>query len=681
LNTFLAFLFLLLAGMCNADAASFATCGERKLLYDPSSQQCREGAIYPAGWELCLKDNKTSSPYNPADQQCFEGVIYRIGLERCPADQKPFNPYSPATHTCFERTVYPIGMERCHVPNSSRWTLYDPKFMKCFEGGTFSNKLEVCRYTNGSGWTVYDPLRSWCNAGRVVEGASPTTNDGKATSAPADQREFATFVGAPAVQNSLIADIKSTAADDAMNKFLNAKCEAISNYHVIWYNEKPLPKNWDDNRPKPYKEAADCSKGMPITYATTIKGISTLEKMTVAENALSQFPVLEIFNPVKNPHQYLLFIVTDGTGNMGEQFIGPEGVESGRYARESCLDKIRGFQSNNYFKNVKLPSNPRILFNQVALAGQKNVRTIYVRGVGTTPNRLIFDVWDQVTGGADLAAQVNAAMLEAEAVISEVKRGDSQAEFVFVTSGFSRGAAAARLLNNRIFDDGLRDMKKTVILDKRSFIGEIIDNAVDVSTFIAPQVAAVTGLPDLWKTITDSTHVPTGQINIGKRQANIGATVLFDTVVSLHLKGNEHGMLLKVKENLKIPQVIPQALHIVAENEYRAEFQLTPIEGAKKLIYGPKNASVQEGEDQRNLLEIPMPGAHSDIGGTYTTDGISAVTLRMTINYLNRLGIKTAPLHSLYEPNVANYVIHDSRYCPELPFLEQLEVTRGNEEL
>ena len=378
--------------------------------------------------------------------------------------------------------------------------------------------------------------------------------------------------------------------------------------------------NFSSNRPID-SIAADCTLGKKITQDTRINGINLTQKLVSIGKLSDEQNVIRIFNPVANPHQYLIFIVTDGTGNTGEQFI-PE--RSGRYKPESCLGMVENINSKSTGQEfVKLPSNPRILFNQIAIDKQKNVVALYERGVGTDPN-VGNDPTTDITNGISSAGgtsgvitQVNNTMRRVRSTIEALRATDPLAGFVFVTAGFSRGAAAARIINHRLIGD--KELRRLL-----------------------------------------------------KNDAIVGATILFDTVASF----NNPVFANLLTQELSVPSQVLQGIHITAENEYRSGFPLTPVPGASVVSYLPNGSAVVNKGSFQNFLEFSVPGAHSDIGGTYTTDGISAFTLEIAMKYLDKLGIQYQPLHPVFQPNLESFAIHDSRFCADVAFEKQILESR-----
>lgn len=362
--------------------------------------------------------------------------------------------------------------------------------------------------------------------------------------------------------------------------------------------------------------AADCTPGKLIDPASPLSGR--------VWNALAQVKARQVTRTVNpgDPDEYLVFIVTDGTGNHGKQFINDPKTsaadEDVRYTPDQCRGQRLEIEQASGMLYTQYPTNSRVLYNTVLTHHRHNLIAVYQRGVGTAPNdwSVIRNFISSGTTGLtslDFLRVADKAYAEAVAGINAAYQRNPRARFVFVTSGFSRGAAAARLINNRLRDLGVPDRQRP------------------------------------------------GKYIVAPGTARIGASVLYDTVVSL-----DNGWFsinpFKKSPAFAIPRGV-QALHIVAENEYRDAFPLTLAGGA-------------------NVHQVWVPGAHSDIGGTYTTDGISAVTLQMGLHYLHAAGVLVGEpdqdydLLPSYLPNPRRFAIHDSRYVADQPFDRTLETQR-----
>lgn len=73
----------------------------------------------------------------------------------------------------------------------------------------------------------------------------------------------------------------------------------------------------------------------------------------------------------------------------------------------------------------------------------------------------------------------------------------------------------------------------------------------------------------------------------------------------------------------------------------------------------------QDDRVNRNWLEIGLPGAHSDVGGSYNNE-YSRIPLSMGYQYLQRLGAPMKPLGNYAPPSLddPDLKLYDSRYLP-----------------
>ena len=183
--------------------------------------------------------------------------------------------------------------------------------------------------------------------------------------------------------------------------------------------------------------------------------------------------------------------------------------------------------------------------------------------------------------------------------INEVKTANPKAEVVLVVTGFSRGSTAARAFVNE--------------LNKR-------------------------GVPDL------SSQQPDGSYARQHPAPRIGVMVLFDTVASVGIPGNSinNGM------DLSIPANAENVLHLTAGDEKRTFF---PLDSAKDPAR----------PDDPRIAEIELPGAHSDVGGSYPNP-YSQIPLQMALQYMQERGVDVTPMapEEIVDPNRPDLRLHDS---------------------
>ncbi|WP_297504712.1 DUF2235 domain-containing protein [Ferrovum sp.] len=343
-----------------------------------------------------------------------------------------------------------------------------------------------------------------------------------------------------------------------------------------------------------------------------------------AQLKISHANVTNIYK--SDPHSYLIFIASDGTGKNSSAIMDMTGQALVDYlnplikSRIQCLNEREKLRKIDLSKLVvqgvpeQFPSNLALLAWLVKHSSDDHVRVIYSWGVGADQHASLVKNTNNSATGDTLMNQVNDAYNNASKEVLEIHAKDPNASFVFVTTGFSRGAAAARILNNMILDRGFLDHYEYIIQPGKAEIGV----SLLYDTVITQRQDILHG-----KAINDSTNISQ---KIDSRAYEISSKIL-------------------------------QVLQISARNEYRKGFELKQAIG-------------------RNVIEISLPGSHSDIGGGYGFHGISAVTLKMGISFLSKAGVPMGILPSNFMPISSDYVIHDSRKFPIIPFDEQLKLPR-----
>lgn len=176
--------------------------------------------------------------------------------------------------------------------------------------------------------------------------------------------------------------------------------------------------------------------------------------------------------------------------------------------------------------------------------------------------------------------------------IQKLNQGKRIATLTLDVFGFSRGAAAARSFVNRIEKapkNGITDADAAVYLSnshlphsERQWIIEAMSKMISEGKNV-----------NLRKYLNDS--------NIKIEKIIVRFLGIFDTVSSF-APGSFVDMNFDndVKElGLSIPKDVKKVVHLVAADEYRLNFSMTSITHSKQMI------------------ELILPGAHSDIGGGY----------------------------------------------------------------
>lgn len=264
---------------------------------------------------------------------------------------------------------------------------------------------------------------------------------------------------------------------------------------------------------------------------------SRAARLAALPEHLPDIETLERVISPAQPNHYLILISFDGTGNYPDIIhVKNNATINIRYPEkcagylESESDRKFGFQIN------ALETNPRLLFDQVVTAGYDHAKVIYHAGVGTgiqyAPKELrhIINIVQQGVGfGMESAVEEN--MEEMWSGINEIRRINNSAVIYIVTTGFSRGAASARLFNHQFYVEKRKEEAKY-------------------------------------------------------RGINIYASILYDTVSTQYPKFDHLAL-----KNFDTPKEIRRVYHFVAENEYRPTFRGHP---AKKRADGSCAKNVTE---------------------------------------------------------------------------------------
>lgn len=202
--------------------------------------------------------------------------------------------------------------------------------------------------------------------------------------------------------------------------------------------------------------------------------------------------------------------------------------------------------------------------------------------------------------GAGLQRRIDAAYDNLVQQVNDAKRANPQAEVVLVISGFSRGATAARVFSNE--------------LERR-------------------------GVPDL----SSARGFGRGYSRMHETP-RIGVMILFDTVASLGIPGNN----INNGVDLSIPPSAENVLHLTANDEKRSMFPLSSaVDPARP--------------DDARITEIGLPGAHGDIGGGYNNP-YTSLPKQIAHQYMLDRGVHVRPLDpaSMVEPDDPNLRLHDT---------------------
>lgn len=252
-------------------------------------------------------------------------------------------------------------------------------------------------------------------------------------------------------------------------------------------------------------------------------------------------------------------------------------------------------------------TNPDVL--QELLDNSTSVSSLYRSGVGTD-------------GGLDkLNYPGGDGSSERTEEAYDLFRGQAQAwhkenpdvDIYVSMAGFSRGASSARHFANLVYERGIpaEDAQANRVLVGHENHGR---NMVPV-----------------YEITYDKYIIPPGEVRLD-------TMLLYDAVAT----GQTQSMKLAVPpvEDLKI-------LHLTANDELRNQFDL-------QSVIDPKN-----GFDPR-LYEFGLPGAHSDLGGGYADNWLSARYLELGHTFLKQNGVplRDIPAEHQVSPDAVG-VIHD----------------------
>lgn len=295
--------------------------------------------------------------------------------------------------------------------------------------------------------------------------------------------------------------------------------------------------------------------------------VEQLAKYDQAIKALSEFRV-PILVDGKNPHDRLIVVAFDGTGN-------------------------------NKFTDPEHATNVAKIYDQIEEArhsGNRQLYAYYVEGPGTQANGL--------TSASDSAfgytyrEKIERAYVDVVRKANEWRAIDPEATTHVHSIGFSRGASQAAGFTRYLHDRGIPDLSSRV-------------------------------------------RAPDGSFSYGRYLAEPGQTIqtvgLFDPVATG----------VPMQYDRRLPPSVVSGFQITAADERRFTF--------------PSDQIIRPGlsEDGR-FLNVMVPGAHSDVGGGYQRDGLSARCGNLMRVYCNALSEKPY-LQMEVEPMDQRYnVIHRS---------------------
>jgi len=210
--------------------------------------------------------------------------------------------------------------------------------------------------------------------------------------------------------------------------------------------------------------------------------------------------------------------------------------------------------------------------------------SLYFAGVGTTETNggFVRELFGKAFGAGAHRLRDTAYV----ALVEQYRPGDR----IFIT-GFSRGAAVARMLANLIHEQGI------------------------------PESITITRSPD--GQVTDfETH---GR----KKRVKIEMLGVWDTVAAIGIPVNLAGIpfqKINLFSDLTVARNVKRAVHLVSVDENRDAF--TPA----LMNYEPNR-----------IEEIWFPGVHADVGGGYDFRRLADITLEFMIDKARRLGLEFDP--------------------------------------
>ncbi|MBR1223780.1 DUF2235 domain-containing protein [Bradyrhizobium sp. AUGA SZCCT0176] len=187
--------------------------------------------------------------------------------------------------------------------------------------------------------------------------------------------------------------------------------------------------------------------------------------------------------------------------------------------------------------------------------------------------------------------------------------------------GFSRGAAAARIFSRLISDFGILTSDLLLFLDRlwNEFVD--ISNArtdAEYRRLISELKAKLN--TEAGREVFHAVNSK-GVDSVGSKQTQIRFLGLFDTVIG--------PLDADVSKNLNLRDQYPASsvkhiVHLLSMHDVRSEYEL-------KRFIRPQNLP-------ETLREIWLPGVHADVGGGYTEDLLSSISLLTMADLLEELG-------------------------------------------
>lgn len=262
---------------------------------------------------------------------------------------------------------------------------------------------------------------------------------------------------------------------------------------------------------------------------------------------------------------------------------------------------------NDKIQDPEHETNVGQISDQIALlnkAGNHRIGYGYVAGPGTqqyAPLTRVLDVKD----GSTVDARAEAMYKQFIEQASDWRQQDPDAQIRLAAVGFSRGAEEVALFTRIVEERGIQDRD---------------------------------GAHYTYDSHHQITHVDYTKPALVEAHQVAQAVALFDPV------GTGHAL----DEDRRLPPSVISGLQLTALDEHRSLFKSDRVIDPGLTADG-------------RFAGVYVPGAHSDVGGSYHRDGLSARSDNLVIDYLN--GLSDRPfLDKRAEPDDPRLdVIHDSR--------------------
>ena len=247
-------------------------------------------------------------------------------------------------------------------------------------------------------------------------------------------------------------------------------------------------------------------------------------------------------------------------------------------------------------------TNVALISEQLHSSSQDSgIRSQYVEGPGTQSN-FIVKTWDGIRGGS-FDDRLERMYYEFCVAAQKWKLENPDAEIHLISTGFSRGAEQAAAFSRMVHERGIQDISGRHV--EHHLVGP------DTVTYTKPPL------------------VQPGQV--------IQSVALFDPVGTGHPHTHDR----------TLPPSVVSGFQITARDERRNAF--------------PSSQIIPPGlSPDGRFLNVTVPGAHSDIGGSYHVDGLAILNGNLMTDFINAHS-DVPLLERRSEPeDPSRYVIHRS---------------------